>query len=228
MKLLAAGAGLPVRRTKTRGCWLLLLLAAPLGAGTIDASGAATVLLAPGDSLVFGIPSWNYSTHAAHFGLPLNPTDVSFALVSAVSDGSGMFEAELRSGDGSFSMALGAPLSFAAGVLSSSNYAGPVSTLEASFHLNAHLSQQIFGNSYAELTLRNLGPAVRVGLPPNTLGQDLSVSLSGGSLSVGALHGAVMQATAATVPEPQSAVFLLVGGVLLWLSRIRRKKGPQP
>lgn len=218
MKLLVALAVLPPARSmKLLASWLLLLAATPLGAGTVEASHAATALLGPGDSLVFGIPSWNYTAQAARFGSPMNPTGVSFMLISAPSDVPALFEAELQTADGSFSLTFGTPLSFSPGYLSSSSYSGTVSTLGASFHLSAQESQRIFDGSGAELALRNLGPAVLLGLPPNTFQQDLFVSLSGGPLSVGALHGAVLQETAAAAPEPHSGAFLLAGGVLLCL-----------
>jgi hypothetical protein len=214
----------------SRFFWLFFWLAAlPLSAGTIDVSQAVTVQLRPGDALVFDIPSWNYTLNAAAFSLPLYPTAINFVLISA-SDVSATFEARLQSSDGVFSEILGAPLSFSAGVLSSSAYSGPVSTMEGGFQLTTQNSQEIFGGpGEATLTLRNLGPAVVLGVPSNmpntTLGQDLFVSLSGGPLAVGALHGAVLlQPSLAPVPEPRSGWLPIAGGLLLYLAAGHRKK----
>ena len=77
------------------------------------------------------------------------------------------------------------------------------------------------GSAQAVLILRNAGPAISLGLPPNTLRQDLFLTLaggdgSGGQLSVGALHGSVtLQESVA--PEPHSAALLMVGGAFLCL-----------
>jgi hypothetical protein len=200
---------------KFHGSWLLWMAAFPLSAGTIDASRVATARLQPGDSLVFAIPSWNYTGDAATYGLPPYPSGVSFTLISAASMAPASFEASLQSADGSFSVRLAAPLTFGPGSLTSNAYTGAVSALEGGFQLTSGISQQIFGGVGAELRLQNLGPAVTLGLPQITLPEDLFVSLSGGPLAVGALHGAVVLLQSAA--EPDSGTFLLVGGVLLCL-----------
>jgi len=185
-------------------------------------------MLEPGDALLFDIPSWNYTVHAANFGLPLNPTSVSFVFSSAVSNIGATFEAGLQSSDGAFSVSLGAPLSFGPGTFWSSTFSGAVSTLEGSFELTAQASEEIFGGAGAELILRDLGPAVELGLPPSTLRQDLFVSLSGGPLEVGGLPGAVLVQNP-EVAEPHSSALLIVGGLLLCLaSRLGRKMSHQP
>jgi len=212
---------------KLHSSWFLFLAAFPLSAGTIDVSRAATAQLEPGDSLVFDIPSSNYSASAVRFGLTLYPTGVSFALMSEASDLPATFEAWLQSSDGSFSKTLGAPLTFSPGALSSSAYSGAVSTLEGFFQLTAKDSQQIFSGlgaatgaaTGAVLTLRNLGPAVLLGLPGTALRQDLFATLSGGPLEVGALHGAVLlRESLPQVPEPHSGALLIAGGLVLCLA----------
>ena len=183
--------------------------------------------MGPGDSLVFDIPSSNYTANAVRFGLPLYPTGVSFALMSPASDVPTTFEAWLQSSDGSFSKTVGAPLTFSSGTLSSSAYSGTVSTLQGFFQLTDRDSQQIFGGpgaatgaaTGAALTLRNLGPSVALGLPGTALRQDLFATLSGGPLEVGALHGAVLlRESSPQVPEPHSGALLIAGGLVLCLA----------
>jgi hypothetical protein len=199
----------------------VVVAALPLGAGTIDVSSTTTAVLHSGESLRFEVLTWNFSTLAAGLGVPEYPTEVGFVFVSAPTDSTGWFEAALGSGDGSVSAAFGGPLSFAPALFQSSRYSGTVSTLQGSLHLSETLSQQLFAGSAAVLMLRNTGADVTVGLPPYTLGQDLTVSLSGGPLSVGALRGGV---TLESVPEPRSGALLLGAGALLCLlSRVLKR-----
>ena len=217
-----------------------ILSALPLGAGTIDVSAQVSALFDTGDELSITVPSWNFSSHAADFGLPVYPTEVQFTFVSAPEDSPGQFEAVLESGDDSVSVLFGA-LGFVPGMFQGSCYSGAVSVLEGSLHLSETLSQQLFGSSAAVLVLLNTGPSVTVGLPPYTLQQDVNVSLGGGGLSVGAPPGGVTltdppldaplggfdsspdPADPSDAPEPPSELLLLGGGVLLVaLSRLRR------
>jgi hypothetical protein len=228
-----------------------ILSALPLGAGTINVSTQVSALFDTGDELSITVPSWNFSTHAADFGLPVYPTEVQFTFVSAPEDLPGQFEAVLESGDDSLSVSFGA-LSFVPGSFQGSRYRGAVSVLEGSLHLSETLSQELFRNSAAVLVLLNTGPAVTLGLPPYTLQQDVSVSLGGGGLSVGAPAGGVTLTDPsnlsgalgplsglplgganfldssdppdpAGVPEPRSELLLLGGGALLCvLARLRR------
>jgi hypothetical protein len=214
--------------------WMMLWAALPLSAGTIDVSGAATALLGSGDTLAFGIPSWNYGMNAARNGLPVYPTDVSFIFVSAAANAGALFDASLQTADGSISETFGTGLAFGPGAYSGSNYSGPVSTLEASVHLSAAMSQLIFGGSQAVLILRNAGPAITLWLPPNKLQQDLFVSLAGGDgsgeqisgalLSVGALHGSVTLHEL-VAPEPHSGILLMIGAAFLCL--LARRLSPK-
>jgi hypothetical protein len=198
-----------------------ILVALPLGAGTIDVSAQVAALLDPGDALSFTVPSWNFGVNAGHFGLPVDPTSVGFVFVSAAEDSLARIEAVLQSGDGAVSVSFGAPLSFIPGTFRGSFYRGPVSVLEGSLRLSETLSQQLFGGSPAVLILRDTGPALAVGLPPYTLQQDMRVSLGGGGLNVGALLGGVgrmdSESDPTEAPEPHSGALLLGGGGLLWM-----------
>jgi hypothetical protein len=212
----------------------VILVALPLGAGTIDVSAQVSALLDTGDTLSFTVPSWNFSIDAANLGLPVYPTSVGFAFVSLPEDSPGQFEVVLGSGDGSVSVSFGAPLSFVPGTFQGARYSGAVSALEGSLSLSETLSQQLFGSSAAVLTLLDTGPAVTVGLPPYPLQRDLNVSLGGGGLSVGAPPGRVALMDSSdppdppdppATPEPGSGVLLLGGGALLWaLARLRQSK----
>ncbi len=215
-----------------RWCGLaVVLVALPLGAGTINVSAQVAALLDTSDALSFTVPSWNFGIDAGNYGLAVYPTSVGFVFVSAAEDPLAQIEAVLESGDGSVSVSFGAPLSFVPGTFRGSRYGGAVSALDGSLHLSETLSQQLFGSSPAVLILLNTGPALTVGLPPYTLQQDLNVSLGGGGLSVGARLGgaALLEASDPPdppgAPEPCSGVLLLGGGALLWaLARLRKSK----
>jgi hypothetical protein len=213
-----------------RWCGLaVILVALPLGAGTINVSAQVAALLDTGDALSFTVPASNFGINAGHYGIPVYPTSVGFVFVSAAEDPLAQIAAVLESGDGSVSVSFGAPLSFVPGTFQGSRYSGAVSVLQGSLHLSETLSQQLFGNSPAVLILLDTGPALTVGMPPYTLQQDLNVSLGGGGLSVGARLGGVAlmdsESDPAATPEPCSGVLLLGGGALLWaLARMRQSK----
>ena len=208
--------------------WMLSYAVLPLDAGSIDVSTEATAWLNPNDTLTFEIPFGTYSLAASQYRLSVYPTEVGIVFVSAPVDAPGQFDAALQSADGSAEDAFGAALSFISGEYSSSGYTGytgPVSALQAVWHLPAGISGQIFGGSGAFLTLRNAGTAINIGLPGNTLAGDLSVTLSGGPLGVGALRGAVtFQDSAPLVtPEPHGQALLTSAGALLGLLARRRQ-----
>lgn len=224
-------------------------MALPLGAGTINVSAQVAALLDTGDALSFTVPSRNFGINAAHFGLPVDPTNVEFTFVSAPVDSPAQFEVVLESGDDSVSVLFDTVMSFVPGTFQGSRYHGSVSVLEGSLHLSETQSQELFGSSPAVLTLLNTGPALTVGMPPYTLQQDLNVSLGGSGLSVGAQLGGVSlvgapqggvslvdpplggvalmdsESDPAGTPEPCSGVLLLGGGALLWaLAKLRKSK----
>ncbi|HWB86846.1 MAG TPA: hypothetical protein VG675_22060 [Bryobacteraceae bacterium] len=194
---------------------------AALHASTIDVSTANTATLETGDSLQFQFGSSNYCTNAQLYGAPLYPTYVGFVFVSGVLDPSAQFAAELESADGSVSKWFDSPLTFAPGQFYGSSYSGTVATLSAGLDISPELSQQLFADSAAKLVLRNLGGETTVGLLPYTLQQDLNVSLTGGLMSVGAMHSAVMLDSSAPVPEPQTGMLCLTGLLFYaaWKSR---------
>lgn len=203
-----------------------------MGASTIDISRETSAVVRTGDTLVFHMFTWNFGVNAASLGLPVNPTDVSFAFVSAPLSGAGTFAATLESADRAVSVAFGNP-TFSRGSFQGSGYAGEVATLQGYLHLSASLSEALFGAQSAVIALRNEGPDVTVGLAPYLLRQGVYASLSGGPLSVGATpgwvdlespenavrpmnpRGAMSFAADSDVPEPGSGALLLGGAVLL-------------
>src|SRR5450755_1722207 len=93
------------------GLYFAILAAPAMRAGTIDVSTAPSVVVRTGDTLVFQLLTWNFGVNAATFGLPVYPTDVNFALVSAPleskASGAGEFAATLESADHAVSVAFG-------------------------------------------------------------------------------------------------------------------------
>jgi hypothetical protein len=203
-----------------------------MGATSIDVSTQTSTVVHTGDSLVFQLLSWNFTVDATAFGMPANPTEVNFALVSAPLGGAGEFAVTLESADRSVSVAFG-DLTFGPAYFQGSGYAGEVSTLQGYLSLSQVLSGEVFNGSPAFIVLRNEGPDVTLGLAPYVLRQDLYSSLSEGPLSVGALPGfvdlesranqarlmnlggAAGLAAGSQVPEPRSGGLLFGGGALL-------------
>ena len=190
---------------------LLAIAAAPgLGAATVfDIGGETPALVRTGDSLVFEVFDRSFRSGAASFGLPADVTGVGFSLAAVPGTPAGTFSGTIASADGSVSIGAGGPLTFEDGWISNSVYSGPISVVQVSWHLSRMLSQEIFAGGSARLTLRNDGPNVTVGLEGYTLRQDLLVSLTGDSLSVGGTVGSVYL-------EPASRTFKLqaLGGSL--------------
>jgi len=190
----------------------VLLLAMSLPAATISDTDT-TADLHSGDALTFQVLTWNFGFNAARFGLPHYPTDISFSFVTAPADGDVPFSAWIQAPDGSTALPFAGALFFAPGLLSSTQYSGEVSTLSGYLHLTSVQSNAIFSTGSAILLLVDDGSDITLGLPPNTLHNDLRVSLSGGPLSVGALSAAVNLQIG--VPEPSMWVPILAVLALL-------------
>jgi hypothetical protein len=194
-------------------------------------SADTSVLVRSGDTLMFHLLTSSFSGNAARLGMSRSPSQLDFAVVSA-SGVSGEFAATLESADREVSLAVG-ELTFHSGYFQGNGYSGEISTLQGHVQLQPALSETLLEASSIVLTLRNEGPDVRLGLAPYFLRQNLYASLSGGSLSVGAvpylvdlesrtgidqaisLTRAVSGTPTADVPEPGTGGLLLGGGVLL-------------
>jgi hypothetical protein len=222
---------------KIRVALLIGLAALPLAAGNIDVSGQTTVFLNTGEVLYFAVPDWNFVADANILGVSQYPSAVAFQFLTAPIGGATDFTVSLESSDGSASVAFPGSLSFTPGTFAGSLYSGPVSELSGTLNLPASVSAQIFGGSSALLAVYNAGAPVTLGLPPYTSQQDLQVSLEGSGLSVGAPQGSVTldppgapQDSAmlepAGVPEPQPALLVLAGLIVVAVIPATRKRAP--
>ena len=198
---------------------------APLGASTIDVSGDTSVILHTGDELLFQLSVQSYQRQAAVYGAPVDPTTFSFILASEPVASRVQFEAGLQATDGGASETFPGPLSLAPGILTSSTYSGPVSTLTGSLALSQSESWSLFRSGAAVLYLEDLGGEVTLGLPPYDLRQDLYGSTAGGPISVGAITTGVSLARSpgSQVPEPTSALLVLGGAALCLAAQILKR-----
>jgi hypothetical protein len=196
------------------GLWAL---AARLPANTIDVSLQPVQLLQSGDSLTFVFTDISYAQHAAAMGMAASPSQIFFSLISAPVGSTGQFTAGVESADGSASTIFPGPVGWTSGAVELSGYDGAASVLMGSLTLSNTLSQQIFAGSEAELTLMYAGPDVTVGLPGYSLKNDVTITLAGGGLSVGAMdYGVTLTSDEGVIaPEPDPVAMLVIAGVLL-------------
>lgn len=194
-------------------------LAAGMPAATVDVSLQTTQVLQSGDSLAFLFSDSSFARLASSIGSTPDPSQIFFNLCSAPVSPTGQFTVEVESLNDSASYASSAPVEWSSGVANNSEYSGPVSVLTDSLTLSSTLSQKIFAGSYAELILTYTGPDVTVGLAGYALKNDLSISLAGGPISIGAMDYSVTlddgSTSASAAPEPNSGALLLAVGTLL-------------
>jgi hypothetical protein len=204
----------------------LAALGAGMPAATITVTTQPSVVLKSGYSLEFLFTDTGYAQYASGMGLSPDPAQVFFNLASFPGASAGQFTVELKSGNGSHSAAFPDPVDWTSGVVATSGYNGPASVLEDCLNLSSALSQAIFVGSTAELRLTYTGPDVTVGLPDTTLEHDLTITLAGGPLTVGAMDYTVLLNQ---VPEPGSASLILaVGASLCAISlALKRFRGPR-
>jgi hypothetical protein len=196
------------------GLWAL---SPGLWATPIDVSLQPALLLQSGDSLTFLFSDSSYAQHASAMGLAASPSQIFFNLISVPVDSAGQFTAGVESADGSASALFPEPLGWTSGTVQTSGYDGPASVLMGSLMLSSTLSQQLFAESTAELTLTYAGPDVTVSLPGYSLENDLTITLASASLSVGAMNYSVTLDSGGGVaaPEPDPVVMLVATGLLL-------------
>jgi hypothetical protein len=195
-----------------------LALAAALSAKTIDVSSQTTQELQSGDSLVFLFADTSYAQRASSMGMASSPLQIFFNLISAPIASAGQFTAALKSMDGSDSAPFPGSLTWSNGVVQTSGYSGQASVLSDSLTLSSALSREIFAGSEAELALTYTGPDITVGLPGHSLQHDLTVSLAGGPLSIGAVNSAVSlvrRVPVVATPEPGTAALVFAAGLLM-------------
>jgi hypothetical protein len=196
------------------GVWVL---AAQLPATTIDVSSQTTQLLQSGDSLTFLFTDSSYAQHATAMAMSASPLLIFFNLISAPVGSAGQFTAGVEAPDGSASAIFPGPVWLTSGAVQMSGYSGPASVLMGSLTLSNALSQQIFAGTEAELVLTYAGPDVTVGLPGYSLKNDVTITLAGGGLSVGAMdYGVTLTSDEGVIaPEPDPVAMLVTTGVLL-------------
>ena len=202
----------------------LLAASLPLAADPINVTGQTTASLNTDDALFFTLASYNFAYDARLFGLPVLATGMSFSFVTSSPPPSGMWDALLETPGGSVIAVFPGSLEFVAtGSYHSGSYTGPVGVIQGSLALSSAESQEV-GDSPVVLVLQNLGSAVTIGLPPYDIQHDLTVTLSGNGLSVGAVVGAVGLADppGPDVPEPGSGWLFAGGAVLCWAAARRR------
>lgn len=186
----------------------------------IDITTSRTAILQTGDDLAFTISSYGFATNATRLGLDPTPGSISFSLIAGLDALGGEFEVSLTSRDGSVTTSFPGVLTFAPAQFQGTYYQGQVAALYGSITLPPSVSQALFAGNSALLQLRNVGSQVSLGLPPYTLSQDLSVSLSAAGFSSGAVSVQVQlnDATPAqNAPEPHSAVLITLGAGLFAL-----------
>jgi len=201
---------------------LLPLVSFELWSGTIDSppvdvSKDTSQLLNQQDKLLFTVSEYSYEANAAMRGLSALPTHITFEFISEQEAVPGDFTAWLESRDGSVEIEFPSTFSWLPGQFQSSGYTGPVSVLYGSTDLSSTMAAELFGTTSAVLVLENEGGEADVGLPPYTLGQDLSVSFSSSGFGVsGPVTGVRYQDPPAGVPEPCYGRVLAVLGIVSW------------
>ena len=164
----------------------MLVALAPLSAGTIvNVSANTTQQMNTGDKLYFLI---------SNLSLPGELDSVQFLFATLPLDHKARFGAELTSRDGSVAVSFPS-VGEIAGTFLGSGYNGAVTVIAAEMQLHSKVSASIFQNTRTTLVLENLGPAVTLRLAGYTLPQDMSVTLTSGNYSVGAVTaGALYEA----------------------------------
>jgi hypothetical protein len=203
---------------------LVCAMAASLSASTIDVSLQTSQLLQTGDTLAFLFSGSSYAIHATGLGISPYPEAVHFTFASMPVSVAGEFTAELQSADGTVAAVFPGPINWTSGVAQNSGYSGPISALVDTLTLSSEISQAVFSGSTAELILTYTGADVAVGMQGNNIRRDMTLSLSGGPLSVGGIvysvelndrgAGAASLTTGVTAPEPESLALILAGAGL--------------
>jgi len=176
-------------------------------------------MLQSGDSLEFLFSDSSYALHSSALGISTSPSQIFFNLASLPVPSGGQFTAEVESVDGSVSALFPGPVGWTSGAVQTSGYNGPASVLMNSLTLSSTLSQELFAGSEAELILTYMGPNVTVGLPGDSLKQDLTISLAGGPLSIGAMDYDV------TLSTGNSAMLFAAGALLCLVSGALKRFG---
>jgi len=196
--------------------WIASVALGPVAGGTIvNVSDRTRIEMNHGDTLYFLV---------SNLSLPAVDA-VEFQFISQTPDPMPQFEAELTSRDGAASIAFPA-VEISTGIFAGSGYRGRIWSISGTLELPGSLSTEIFQNGRAMLVLRDMGSAVTAGLPGYTLPQDLTLSLSDGAISAGAVTSGALYEDPPPAATPESGSWLLTagGGVLLCVfSRVLKR-----
>jgi hypothetical protein len=189
----------------------LLLAVCGLQAGTIDPRQVQPVTVGTGDRLLIQFGIWNFPGGQY-------PADI---LVSVVSEpgqvnGGAQLEASLVSLDGDSTLAPVSSSQLGAGLWSGAGYSGSVGVAQFGFRLSPSAAADLFGDdAYGVIVIENAGEPVTLGLSGVRFRQSYTVTLAGGSRTVGAAPGDLYLEEAAETPDP--ATLALCGMALLAL-----------
>jgi hypothetical protein len=154
-----------------------------------DVSDMPSVVLVEGSTLSTTVSVGNFSYYAGALGLPIYPTSVTFTLVTLPLSASVPAPFTVRLSSASSDGVSFGPLYWTEGYFQGFSYAGPVSVLTGTLQISEDSSSKLFGSKTVLTLLYQQGstPNIQVGLPPYLVRQDLTISLGGSGLSVGAV-----------------------------------------
>jgi hypothetical protein len=218
-----------MRRHRTcRSGWLLGVVVAllgaslPLTASPVNVAYQTSAAMNTDDALFFTLDTSTFAQAASNEGLPTLPGVVSFRFITGSPVPSGLWAALLETPSGSQIAVFPNFMEFETAQYLSADYSGLIGEINGSLPLSSAESQHL-GDLSVVLVLLNLGSTVTVGLPPYSIADDLTVSLSGGRVSTDAIVGGVTLADPAPpgVPEPGSGWLFAAGAALCWAAGAR-------
>lgn len=212
-------------------------VAVPALAGTINVTNAGSLEVGSGDELRFNFQAWNF----AQYTQGSLPSRVSFMFsVLPLGGTAPQFQAWLENGDQSYLVSFDNPVTVGTGAMKSQYYQGSVNAFSDSQSFSSAAANALFGangTATATLVLRDLGGSANLQLPGYSIAQAMTISLSNGTVGMGAVRGAVyleqvalglvpaVGGAFAALPTPEPGAFTLAGlGLALTLAGGIRKK----
>jgi hypothetical protein len=194
----------------------------PLTAGPINVTDQTDAAMNTDDALFFSLDTSSFAEATSNEGLPTLPGVVSFRFITGSPAPSGLWAALLETSGGSQIAVFPNFMEFETAQYLSADYSGLIGEINGSLPLSSAESRQL-GDLSVVLVLLNLGSNVTVGLPPYSIADDLTVSLSGGRVSTIAIVDGVTIADPSPpgVPEPASGWLFAAGAALCWATGVR-------